>query len=85
MSDPGLTDKLDGKMIVHCGDCGYQFEPVILPMPLAKAARVLKTAHCPKCAAPPKRIMVGPTPASFTPMQAETRRRRRQPGLLDGR
>jgi DNA-directed RNA polymerase subunit RPC12/RpoP len=37
---------LNGK----CGECGEVFVVVRLPMPLAKAAKVMKAAICPHCA-----------------------------------
>lgn len=54
-------------LTVHCGDCGHEWTPVILPMEMAKAARVMRCARCPKCAATPTKIFCGPKPADFTP------------------
>jgi len=37
------------EMWVTCPPCKYTWIVAYLPMEMAKAARVMKAAHCPKC------------------------------------
>jgi hypothetical protein len=44
-------------LMVRCLGCEHVWCALHLPMELAKAARVLRTIHCPKCAAGPNRVV----------------------------
>ncbi len=44
------------RFAVRCGACGHQWTAVYTPMPLFKAAEVLRTVHCPRCGQDGSRI-----------------------------
>jgi len=43
---------------VRCEHCAHTWVALYLPQPLALAARVLASLHCPKCAADASRILL---------------------------
>ena len=44
------------RFAVRCGACGHEWVAVYTPMPLFKAAEVLRTTHCPRCGQDGSRI-----------------------------
>jgi DNA-directed RNA polymerase subunit RPC12/RpoP len=51
-------------MTLNCRACGHEFTaPIILPMELGKAAKLLRSVHCPKCAAGARQLFCGRKPA----------------------
>ena len=44
------------KFEVRCGACGHEWIAVYTPMPLFKAAEILRTLYCPRCGQDGSRI-----------------------------
>lgn len=45
-----MTDDLKKSLRGSCGECDHVWTIAWLPMPLEKAAELMKGARCPKCA-----------------------------------
>jgi len=65
-----MTDKTP--FIVHCGECKHEWTGFYVPMPFDAVDKIIRNAHCPKCAAGPNQIYCDPAPVDKLNTSAES-------------